>query len=97
MARYIGEMSPEMNLEPLICAAGNNPEYFTTERMSEIGKVIADNPVNAELIGGLLNGTEKNSERLGDAEKLLIQAEKNLDPNISSDEALIQIYKNTNN
>ena len=62
--------------------------------MTEIGKLIGNDPAKAESVFGLLNGTEKNTERIGNAEELLIQAEQALNPGMSAHDALIRVYNN---
>ncbi len=94
LSGYILEKSPDMPIETMANAVSANPGYLTPERMTEIGKLIGNDPAKAESVFGLLNGTEKNTERIGNAEELLIQAEQALNPGMSANDALIRVYNN---
>lgn len=94
LSGYILEKSPNMPIETMVNAVSANPRFLTPERMIEIGKVIGNDPAKADSVFGLLNGTEKNTEKIGNAEELLIQAEQALNPGISANDALIQVYNN---
>lgn len=94
LSGYILEKSPDMPIETMANAVSANPGYLTPERMTEIGKLIGNDSTKAESVFGLLNGTEKNTERIGNAEELLIQAEQALNPGMSANDALIRVYNN---
>lgn len=92
VSEYISEKSPEMPLESIFKVEAADPQFFTTARMSEIGKVSGGDAEKMNAMFGLLTGQEKNVDKLEGAEKMLIQVEKNLDPSITDKEALSRIY-----
>lgn len=82
------EQFNDMPIEDFLEYACKNPDYFTPERMAQIGDLIVKNGEYIEDILKYLNGTEKNDMKMEHVIDVLIDIEKTIDPTISDTDAL---------
>ena len=77
-------------IQELCIAVGQNPEYFTAEKMGEITKLMQADGQNISTILNFVNGSENDSVKIQNATDMLTAVEKSVNPSISDKDA----YKN---
>ena len=82
------EKFKEYPLTEFLIETGSNREFFTEDKMREIGKLIENAPENISSILDYLNGSEKNDAKLNNTINTLIGVEKSVNPSITDQEAL---------
>ncbi len=82
------EKFPELPIVDFFEYAGKNPEYFTEDRMKEIGNLMKDNGKYVSDILNYMNGSEKDDFILGTTIDTLTSIEKKVNPEISNKDAL---------
>lgn len=81
------ESFPELPIQEFLTLAGTNQDFFTMDRMAEIGK-LANTDVDA--FGKIINyvtGAAKDHTSINDACDIMIDLEKIIEPGISDDQA----------
>lgn len=81
------EKFPNLPMQEFLSLAGKNPEFFTTERMGEIGKLAGS---DADTFGKIVNyvtGAAKDHTTIDAASDILMDIEKTIEPGISDDMA----------
>ena len=66
----------------------NHTDYFTPDKTTELGKLLLSESGAVTNVAEVLNGTEKNPDKIGEAYETLAKVEKQVDPTISDNEAL---------
>lgn len=64
------------------------PKYFTTDPMSEFGKLLKESVDMAKIVFGYMNGTEHNDKNIATAESIMKGWEKTINSSISDSDAL---------
>ena len=90
------ERFPELPVQKFLCLAGENSEFFTKERMDELGKLAGDNADTFEKIINFVTGEANDHVTVDVATDALMNIEKTIDPGISEDMAYDKVaaYKN---
>lgn len=81
------EKFPALPMESFFTVASKNPEIFTVERMTEIGKLVNEDGDGFEKVVGYITGTVKDHTSIDTATDILMDIEKEMNPGISDDEA----------
>lgn len=79
------ERFPEMPIQQFLSVAGKNPDFFTVERMNEIGKLAGSDTDAFGKIVGYVTGTAKDHNTIDAASDLLMNIERTIDPSTSED------------
>ena len=87
-ANLLAEKAPELGVEDYLNLIANHMDYFTPERSTELGKLLLTESGAVVNVAEVLNGTEKNPDKIGEAYETLAKVEKQVDPTISDNEAL---------
>ncbi len=77
------ERFPDLPVQEFFSLAGKNPEFFTVERMDEIGKLAS---TDSEAFGKVVNyvtGAAKDHTTVDSASDILMDIEKAIDPGVS--------------
>lgn len=77
------EHFPEMPIQQFFSIAGKNPEFFTVERMDEIGKLASSDTDAFGKIVGYITGTAKDHTTVDAASDILMNIEKTIDAGVS--------------
>lgn len=85
------EHFPDIQLEDFFECVGKNMGYFTAERISEIMKLLSNNPKHINDILTYINGTEKNPKAIENTMNTLIGVEKKVNPNINDVDAMYKV------
>jgi Sec-independent protein translocase protein TatA len=72
---------------------GKNPEYFTSEKMGEIAKLIKEDGKYISNILNYVNGTEKDELKLQKTIDALTSIDKHINPSISDKDALKNVLQ----
>lgn len=75
-------------MQEFLISAGKNGDFFTENKMSEIGKLILEDSGNIEGILHFVDGTEKNDAKLNGIIDKLVNVEKTVNPDMSDKDAL---------
>lgn len=87
------ERFPDLPIQDFFTLAGKNPEFFTVERMEEIGKLASSDP---DAFGKILNyvaGDAKDHATIDAACDILIDIERTIDPKLSEDIAYDKVAR----
>ena len=79
------ERFPGLPIQEFFSLAGKNPEFFTVERMDEIGKLAS---ADSDAFGKVVNyvtGAAKDHTTVDAASDILMDIEKAIDPGVSED------------
>ncbi len=87
-ANLLAEKAPELGVEDYLNLIANHMDYFTPERSTELGKLLLTESGSVANVAEVLNGTEKNPDKISEAYDTLAKVEKQVDPTISDSEAL---------
>lgn len=87
-ANLLAEKAPELGVEDYLNLIANHMDYFTPERSTELGKLLLTESGAVVNVADVLNGTEKNPDKINEAYDTLAKVEKQIDPTISDNEAL---------
>ncbi|MBO5589911.1 MAG: hypothetical protein J5923_01530 [Acidaminococcaceae bacterium] len=87
-ANLLAEKAPELGVEDYLNLIANHMDYFTPERSTELGKLLLTESGAVVNVADVLNGTEKNPDKINEAYDTLAKVEKQVDPTISDNEAL---------
>ncbi len=87
-ANLLAEKAPELGVEDYLNLIANHMDYFTPERSTELGKLLLTESGAVVNVAEVMNGTEKNPDKIGEAYETLAKVEKQVDPTISDNEAL---------
>ena len=87
-ANLLAEKAPELGVEDYLNLIANHMDYFTPERSTELGKLLLTESGAVVNVADVLNGTEKNPDKISEAYDTLAKVEKQVDPTISDNEAL---------
>lgn len=82
------EKYKEFPIQEFCVAVGENPEYFSDDKLAEIGKLLK---TDGQLISGILNHinhTELDDAKVNGAINTLLDVEKRVNPSISDVNAL---------
>lgn len=74
-------------IEDFCVVVGQNPEYFTDAKMSEIAKLMQVDGQHIPSILNYVNGSEKDGAKIQKAVDTLVSVEKSVNPAISDKEA----------
>ena len=78
----------EFPMEEFCIAVGQNPEYFTSGKLQEMGRLIEKNAGYIPEILHYVDGTEKDEQKLDSVITTLTEIEKNTNPELSDTDAL---------
>lgn len=81
------ERFPEIPIGDFIRLAEKNPDFFSEERMGEIGKIAAKDEDEFKALVGYVLGTEKRHDIIDGAVDVLMEVEKSITPRLSDGEA----------
>ena len=87
-ANLLAEKAPELGVEDYLNLIANHMDYFTPERSTELGKLLLTESGAVVNVAEVMNGTEKNPDKISEAYDTLAKVEKQIDPSISDNEAL---------
>ena len=87
-ANLLAEKAPELGVEDYLNLIANHMDYFTPERSTELGKLLLTESGAVVNVAEVMNGTEKNPDKISEAYDTLAKVEKQVDPTISDNEAL---------
>ena len=87
-ANLLAEKAPELGVEDYLNLIANHMDYFTPERSTELGKLLLTESGAVVNVAEVMNGTEKNPDKISEAYDTLAKVEKQVDPTISDSEAL---------
>lgn len=87
-ANLLAEKAPELGVMDYLSLIANHTDYFTPDKTTELGKLLLTESGAVTNVAGVLNGTEKNPDKIGAAYETLAKVEKQVDPTISDNEAL---------
>ena len=87
-ANLLAEKAPEIGIMDYLNLVANHTDYFTPEKSTELGKLLLTESGSISNVEEVLNGTEKNPDRISEAYDTLAKVEKQVDPSISDNEAL---------
>ena len=87
-ADLLAEKAPELGVEDYLNLIANHMDYFTPERSTELGKLLLTESGAVVNVAEVMNGTEKNPDKISEAYDTLAKVEKQVDPTISDNEAL---------
>ena len=74
-------------IDEFCIAVGQNPEFFTPDKMDEIGKLMQADGQHIPSILNFLNGSEKDTGKNRAAFDTLVKIEKTVNPSISEKDA----------
>lgn len=77
------ERFPGIPIQDFFCLAGKNPEFFTVERMDELGKLARTDADAFEKVVGYVTGASKDHETVNMATDILMEIEKTVDSGVS--------------
>ena len=81
------EKFQDFPMEDFCIAVGQNPEYFSEAKMSELGKLMESDGQIISNVLNYVNGAEKDSAKLDGVIDTLMHVEKSVNPGISDKEA----------
>ena len=87
-ANLLVEKAPELGVMDYLSLIANHTDYFTPDKTTELGKLLLSESGAVTNVAEVLNGTEKNPDKIGEAYETLAKVEKQVDPTISDNEAL---------
>ena len=87
-ANLLAEKAPELGVEDYLNLIANHMDYFTPERSTELGKLLLTESGAVVNVAEVMNGTEKNPDKISEAYDTLAKVEKQIEPTISDNEAL---------
>lgn len=87
-ANLLVEKAPELGVMDYLSLIANHTDYFTPDKTTELGKLLLSESGAVTNVAEVLNGTEKNPDKIGAAYETLAKVEKQVDPTISDNEAL---------
>lgn len=85
------EKFPEVEVSNFLGLAAKEPEFFTVERMEEIGKIAVEDIDTFTDIVNYVTGDEKNHDIVGNTVDVLMDIEKSITPEISDIEAYAKV------
>ena len=81
------EHFPDIPIQDFFTLATKNPEFFTVERMDEIGKLVTSDPDAFGNVVNYVTGAAKDHTTVDAASDILMDIEKTIDPSISENMA----------
>lgn len=81
------ERFPELPIQEFFSLSGKNPEFFTVERMSEIGKLANDDSDAFGKVVDYVTGSAKDHTTVDAASDILMDIERTIDPGVSENVA----------
>ena len=81
------ERFPEISIGDFFSLAGKEQEFFSAERMGEIGKIAANDEENFKNIVNYMTGIEKNHDVIDSTVDVLMDVEKKITPGLNDKEA----------
>lgn len=88
VAQLLAEKYEGLDVTDLVDCGAKNVEYFTPDRVKELGKLIQTDVGAVNDVIKYLNGTELNDAKLAKDETTLVGIEKAINPSISDADAL---------
>jgi hypothetical protein len=84
------ERFPGLPIQEFFSLAGKNPEFFTVERMDEIGKLAnADSDAFSKVVN-YVTGSVNDRSTINEAVNSLMDIEKTIDPSVSENTAYVR-------
>lgn len=77
------ERFPQLPIREFFSLAGKNPEFFTVERMDELGKLASTDADGFGKVVGYVTGASKDHETVNTAIDILMGVEKAIDSGIN--------------
>lgn len=90
------EKFPNLPIQDFLSLAGENPEFFTVERMDEIGKLANSNSDAFENVVNYVTGAAKDHTTVDAASDILMDIEKIIDPGLNDNDAYNRVSKYEN-
>lgn len=81
------ERFPELPIQEFFSLAGKNPEFFTIERMDEIGKLASDDSDAFRKVVNYITDSAKDHTTVDAASDILMDIEQIIEPGISENVA----------
>lgn len=81
------ERFPELPIQEFFSLAGKNPEFFTIERMDEIGKLASDDSDAFSKVVNYITDSAKDHTTVDAASDILMDIEQIIEPGISENVA----------
>lgn len=91
------EKFPDLPIQDFFTVSANNQDFFSVDRMSEIGKLASNDVESFGKIVNYVTGSTTDHAKINDAQDILMDIEKSIEPGISDDSAYDKIasfYKN---
>lgn len=86
-AAVVMERFPRFPIQEFFSLAGKNPEFFTVERMDEIGKLANTDPDAFSKVVNYITGTANDHKTIDTASDILMDIERTIDPGLSENVA----------
>lgn len=93
MEKAIREKNPEFPMEEFANFEAKNPDYFTSEKMEALSKVVDFNTGEFSEIIGVMNGTERDDSKIDSVIEKLAEVEKAIDSTLSDNEAKLNVIE----
>lgn len=87
------EKFPNLPIQDFLNVAGKNPDFFTVERMDEIGKLANSDSDAFENVVNYVTGAAKDHTTVGAASDILMDIEKIIDPGLNDNDAYNRVSK----
>lgn len=87
------ERFPELPVQEFFSVAGNNREFFTVDRMNEIGKLASSNSDAFEKVINYVTGVAKDHKTVEAATDILMDIEKVINPGVSENTAYDRVAR----
>lgn len=81
------ERFPGFPIQEFFSLAGKNPEFFTVERMNEIGKLASADSDAFEKVVNYVTGSARDHTTVDAASDILMDIERTIDPGVSENMA----------
>mgnify|MGYP004507762087 FL=1 len=87
------EKFPNLPIQDFLNVAGKNPDFFTVERMDEIGKLANSDSDAFENVVNYVTGAAKDHTTVDAASDILMDIEKIIDPGLNDNDAYNRVSK----
>ncbi len=87
------EKFPNLPIQDFLNVAGKNPDFFTVERMDEIGKLANSDSDAFENVVNYVTGAAKDHTTVDAASDILMDIEKIIEPGLNDNDAYNRVAK----
>lgn len=87
------EKFPNLPIQDFLNVAGKNPDFFTVERMDEIGKLANSDSDAFENVVNYVTGAAKDHTTVDVASDILMDIEKIIEPGLNDNDAYNRVAK----